>query len=175
MWTRFRHAQHALRVVVLLALGLVAFLVLRWALIPSDFGVYGFYRAGALNDIKARPIAYAGRAACEECHAGTYEPPDDSQTAKAAKAVKAVPVDLATDNKHSVLRCEACHGPLAVHVEDPEKPVAKVGVDHLCLGCHLQLTGRPESQPQVLPGDHGDNDPCISCHKPHRPKTDDGG
>ena len=38
-------------------------------LVPSDFGVYGFYRAGALNDVKARPIAYAGRAACEECHA----------------------------------------------------------------------------------------------------------
>lgn len=165
---RFRHIDHVLRVAAVFVFGIVAFLVLRWVLIPSDFGVYGFYRAGALNDIKARPIAYAGRAACEECHAGTYDPPDTD-----AAAVEAFKVDRVKDNKHFILRCEACHGPLSAHAEDPEKTVSKVGVDRLCLGCHLQLTGRPASQPQVVPGDHGDNDRCTSCHKPHRPKTDD--
>ena len=35
--------------------------------------------ASALNDAKAKPIHYAGRAACEECHAGAYDPPDDAK------------------------------------------------------------------------------------------------
>jgi cytochrome c7-like protein len=165
---RFRHAGHVLRVAALFFFGFVAFLIVRAILIPPDFGVYGFYRAGALDDAKARPIKFAGRAACEECHAGTYDPPDDD-----AKAVALAKEDPVKDNKHITLNCEACHGPLAVHADDPEKPVSKVGNDKLCLRCHLELKGRPSIQPQVIPGDHGDNDPCVSCHKPHRPKTDE--
>lgn len=165
---RFQHAGHVLRVAAVFFFALLAFLVLRSILIPKDFGVYGFYRAGALDDIKARPPAFAGRAACEECHAGTYDPPDTD-----AKAVELAKTDPVKDNKHVTLKCEACHGPLAFHVDDPEKPITKVGTDKLCLRCHLELKGRPSAQPQVLPGYHGDNDPCVSCHKPHRPKTDD--
>lgn len=162
----FRHARHVLRVSLVFALGFIAFLVIRRSLIPSDFGVYGYYRAGALNEIKARPIAYAGRAACEDCHAGTYDDTDD-------KTPPLEGADLLKDNKHAKISCEACHEPLAAHAADPEKPVSKVASDRLCLGCHLQLTGRPATQPQVVPGDHGDNDKCVSCHKPHRPKTDE--
>src|SRR6266496_309716 len=115
MRDRFRHAQHVLRVALVFASGFAAFLVARHMLIPKDFGVYGYYRAGALNDIKAKPIAYAGRAACEDCHAGTYDPPDtDSKTPVVLTAD-----DLLKDNKHTRLSCEACHGPLAVHANDP--------------------------------------------------------
>ena len=32
------------------------------------FGRYGFFRAGALDDLRARPLHYAGHAACEDCH-----------------------------------------------------------------------------------------------------------
>jgi hypothetical protein len=172
MGDRFRHAGHVKRMALLFAVGIAALLVARWMLTPKDFGVYGFYRAGALTDVRARHISYAGRAACEECHAGTYDPPDPPPGAKAivAKADGARP---ATENKHSILRCEACHGPLAAHADDPEKAVPKVGADRLCLTCHREVPGRPASQPQVVPGDHGDNDPCVSCHKPHRPRTDE--
>ena len=170
---RFQHIGHVLWVAALFGVGTAAFLVLRWAMVPKDFGEYGFYRGGALEDIKARPIAYAGRVACEECHAGTYEPPDDAPERTAAEIAEAA-ADPVADNKHLVLRCEACHGPLAAHADDPEKPVPKVAKDRLCLTCHRQMPGRPESQPQVIPGDHGDNDPCVSCHKPHRPRTDEG-
>jgi hypothetical protein len=82
-----------------------------------------------------------------------------------------------------VLRCESCHGPLAAHAinqkkrdagEDvPDVAVRLVAADTLCLGCHLEITARPEFQPQVLVGDHGDNDKCDSCHRPHRPRTDE--
>jgi len=165
---RFRHAEHVLRVAALFFFGFVAFLVLRSVLIPKDFGVYGFYRAGALDDIKARPPAFAGRAGCEECHSGTYDPPDTDK-----EAVAKFKDDPVKENKHFQLNCEACHGPLFKHADDPETAkVEKVGADKLCLRCHLELKGRPSSQPQVIPGDHGDNDPCVSCHKPHRPAED---
>jgi hypothetical protein len=168
---RFGHAGHVVRVALVFAVGALAFLIVRHALVPSDFGKYGFYRAGALDDARARPIKYAGSKACDECHAGTYEPDDDAKPAKAKADLD--PVDLLTDNKHRQLRCEACHGPLAAHIDDLDKPVAKVANDKLCLGCHREITGRPKSQPQVVFGDHGDKDPCVSCHRPHRPRTDE--
>lgn len=172
---RFRHAEHVLRVAALFAFGFIAFAVVRSFLVPSDFGVLGFYRAGALDDIKARPIAYTGRAACEECHAGIYDPADDAPPPEGGERILATgwPVEKEADNKHYILSCDSCHGPLAAHAEDPEKPVPEVGKDKLCLTCHLEVTGRPKEQPQVLPGDHGENDPCVSCHRPHRPRTDE--
>ena len=210
---RFQHSGHVFRVAAIFAMGIAGFLVLRWMLVPRDFGLYGFYRAGALTDIRAKPPAHAGRAACEECHSGVYDPPDDF-TPAAGVVVKTAaltwPVEKDVDNKHALLNCEACHGPLAKHADDPEKTAPKVGNDKLCLTCHRELPGRPNAQPQVEPGDHSDranarqrvsprerrgdqavpaservggsagakppgsmNDPCVSCHKPHRPKTDE--
>lgn len=172
---RNRHATHIFRVALLFLAGATIFLIARRALIPADFGTLGFYRAGALDDAKARKIAYAGSKACNECHEGIYTPDvDDTLPPKVIKAaLDLAAADPQKDNKHSVLRCEACHGPLAFHIDDLDKAVLKVGADKLCLGCHRQITGRPASQPQVLPGDHGDNDPCVSCHRPHRPRTDE--
>ena len=176
MRKRFEHAGHVVRVAILFATLCVAFLIVRSFLVPSDFGRYGFYRAGALDDVRKHPVKYAGQAACEECHAGSYAPPDDLKDDRldaAAVAKAGWPVSKDADNKHAILRCEACHGPLAAHAADPEKPVAKVGKDALCMTCHKEVAGRPLAQPQVVAGDHGDNDPCVSCHKPHRPRTDD--
>ena len=178
MGDRFRHARHVLRVGAVLGVGLVAFLIARWALIPSDFGVYGFYRAGALNESMGLPIAYAGRTACLECHDGAYDPPEPEDETKARKPAVKIPLDPAKDNKHFTLPCEACHEPLQKHVDDSDKPVPKVASDGLCLGCHRTLVGRPKSQPQVVPADHKKSDDrtkagCVSCHKPHWPKTED--
>jgi predicted CXXCH cytochrome family protein len=163
MRRRFQHAEHVLRVAGVFAVGFAVFLVLRWAVIPKDFGVYGFYRAGALNDIKAKPIAYAGRPACESCHHDTYVLRKDWPKIPAGQE--------APEDKHQVLSCEACHGPLGAHAKDEKIKVAKVGEDKLCLTCHREIAGRPKKQPQVVPGpDHGDNGRCISCHTPHFPK-----
>jgi len=184
MQGRFRHATHVLRVAALFLVGIGAFLIARWVLIPADFGTLGFYRAGALDDVRARPIAYAGSASCDSCHVGKYWSDfDDAEATFMA--------DPKHDNKHSALSCEACHGPLAFHVVEKKKeeaaaeagedvegegtPVSQVASDDLCLGCHRKITARPEAQPQVVVGEHedGTTDECVSCHRPHRPRTDE--
>ena len=124
MGDRFRHARHVMRVGAVLGVGFAVFLVARWTLIPSDFGVLGYYRAGALNDVRARPIAYAGRAACMECHDGAYDPPEPEDDAPARKTALKTPLDPVKDNKHFKLNCEACHGPLQKHVADEDKEMA---------------------------------------------------
>lgn len=173
---RFRHAGHVKRVATVFLVGMVAFLIARRELIPADFGTLGFYRAGAIDEARARPIVYAGNASCVDCHSGKYEN-------ELADPAAPPPADLVSDNRHSVLRCESCHGPLAAHAinqkkrdagEDvPDVAVPLVAADKLCLACHLEITARPAFQPQVLVGDHGDKDKCVSCHRPHRPRTDE--
>jgi len=177
MGDRFQHARHVFRVAAVLSVALVAFLIARSALIPSDFGVLGYYRAGALDDIRALPIVHAGRAACLECH-DSYDPPAPPDDGRGKTLVVKASLDPSRDNKHFRLNCEACHGPMQKHVDDQEKPVPKVASDDLCLGCHRTLAGRPKIQPQVVPADHkksGDEkkDACVACHRPHWPKTSD--
>ena len=64
----FKDKEHLVRVALLFVAGLFLFVVARAILVPKGFGDYGHYRAGALADVAARPVAYAGRAACLECH-----------------------------------------------------------------------------------------------------------
>jgi hypothetical protein len=145
-----RDAEHLFRLAgVFLAL-LVVFLIARAVLVPKGFGVYGHYRAGALDEVRAREISYAGRHACLDCH-------EDVATAKKAA-------------KHAGLGCEACHGPQQAHVADPstvvpQKPDAKT----LCLVCHLENLAKPRDFPQINPKDHAGDDNCIKCHNPHAP------
>jgi len=148
---RFQHYGHVLRAAGLLATGLVVFLIVRAALVPSDFGVYGFYRAGALEDIKALPQAFAGHETCETCHTPV--------------------VDLKKTARHANLNCEACHGPAAKHAENPleVKPKTLEG-RQLCLQCHTKLDGKPAFMPQVVAADHAGDAECTACHQPHHPK-----
>jgi hypothetical protein len=55
--------QHLVRMAGLFAIGITAFFVLRWLMVPADFGLYGHFRPGALDDARSRPLHYAGRAA----------------------------------------------------------------------------------------------------------------
>jgi hypothetical protein len=146
----FGSGEHLMRVLLLFAAGLIAFLGLKALLVPKDFGLHGHYRAGALADNRAHRVSYAGRAACADCH--TDEP------AALAKG------------KHARVGCESCHGALAVHAEDPEarKP-ALPEVPGLCLRCHGKTSGRPASFPQIDPADHAGEGRCTECHSPHDP------
>jgi hypothetical protein len=147
-----RHYGHVLRVAVLFAFGLVAFIVLRQILVPADFNLegYGFFRAGALDDIAARPAAYAGHEVCSGCHS-------DVQDAKAK-------------SRHAPVRCEACHGPLARHADDPmEVKPPTLNPRQLCLTCHRKMAGKDEHFPQVDAKEHAGDDACTSCHNPHHP------
>jgi hypothetical protein len=146
----FGSGGHLVRVLLLFAAGLLAFVGLKALLVPKGFGLYGHYRAGALDDNRARPVSYAGRAACGDCH--------DDKPAALAKG------------KHAHVGCESCHGALAVHAQDPEalKP-ALPAVPALCLRCHQKAAGRPASFPQIDPADHAGENRCTECHSPHDP------
>jgi len=146
----FGHKGHLVRVAALFAAGILVFLVLQALLVPKGFGVYGHYRAGALDDNRARPLMHAGRAACVDCHADVWE--------------------VLQKGKHGPVHCEACHGPLARHAEDPSagkavKPDPKL----LCARCHQEGVARPAKFPQVDVAGHAGGESCTSCHKAHDP------
>jgi len=146
-----RDSAHLIRVAALFALGITLFLIARAFLLPSDFGRYGQYRAGALDDARARPIAYAGQVACVECHS------DVGDERKAGS--------------HAHVACESCHGPLARHAsgDDTTTPARPDGRT-TCMRCHLASPSKPAAFPQIVLKDHADEGPCIACHKPHAPK-----
>jgi predicted CXXCH cytochrome family protein len=150
----FKDKEHLVRVAVLAVGGVMLFLLIKALLVPADFGVYGHFRAGALDDNRNRPLAFAGRQACADCH---------EDIVKARQA-----------SKHAGIGCETCHGPLAKHAADPaalepERPDKR----NLCLGCHHENVARPARFPQVNPNDHGDAGPCTSCHQAHHPEVEE--
>jgi hypothetical protein len=151
MMERFKDREHLFRMGALFLGALALFMVLRAVFVPKGFGTYGHYREGALHDMASRPLHYAGRHACEECH---------SDIADARKG-----------SKHEKVACEACHGPLAEHAADPDKlKPTKPDAVKLCPVCHTENVAKPKGFPQVDPKDHGEGKPCGSCHKPHHPE-----
>ena len=145
-----RDAEHLFRLAGVFAALLVVFLVARAILIPTSFGVYGHYRAAALEEVRARGITFAGRTACLDCH-------EEIDTLKKT-------------GKHAALGCEACHGPQQAHAIDagsvvPQKPDAKT----LCLVCHMENLAKPKGFPQIDPKEHAGDDSCVTCHNPHHP------
>lgn len=145
-----RESEHLFRMGGLFVVGILLFLVLRAATMPPEFGKYGHYRPGALDDAASRPLHFAGKESCETCH-------DDVAASRVG-------------GKHEGVRCEACHGALARHAEDPvANPDALPRAVGLCEGCHARLAGRPAWFPQVEPKEHAEGDACTACHDPHDP------
>ena len=146
----FRHKEHLVRMAVLFLGGTLLFVILRAVMVPSDFGEYGHYRAGALDDNRARPIQYAGRTVCADCH------PDV--------------VEARAGGKHELIGCEACHGALAAHAEGrtEDKP-ALPDPRATCLQCHQKTVSRPAGFPQIVPADHSPAGACTECHMAHSP------
>jgi hypothetical protein len=150
---RFRHAQHVFRMAGLFVVGIVVFLVLRALYVPDDFGVLGHYRASALTMNSDKPLAYAGQAACADCH------PDV--------------IEKRAGQRHERVACEGCHGPSARHASGeegapmPARPDGRVG----CLHCHAKDASRPLTHPQVIAAEHAGGESCLTCHNPHAPKV----
>jgi hypothetical protein len=139
-----------IRPALVLLAGIAIFLVIRAAVVPKGFGKYGHYRPGALDTIRARPIVFAGQDTCVLCH--------DSEAATRATG------------KHAHVACEACHGPLATHADDPAANVPKLpDTAQLCRQCHEKDAAKPKSFPQVATAEHSGGMPCNSCHQPHNP------
>jgi uncharacterized CHY-type Zn-finger protein len=150
----FKDIEHLVRLAAVMAVALVAFLVLRAAVVPRTFGEYGHYRGAAIAEIAARPVAYAGHQTCEGCHTDV--------------------VDLKQHGRHVVVPCEACHGALARHADDPASVTPpKLDTAILCARCHEANSAKPKDFPQVVTADHSGGIACETCHQPHRPKIED--
>jgi len=146
----FKDKEHLVRMAGIFAIGLIGFLLLRGVLIPADFGEYGHYRASALDDNRAVPLRYAGRALCEECHDGVAAEREGGA--------------------HQGVGCEACHGALGLHAEDPGALIPELpAATPLCVSCHTMSVARPDWFPQVEPDEHSEGEACDECHMPHAP------
>jgi len=152
----FKDAGHLFRFAGLFVLAFLVFLVVRQYIVPKSFGQYGHYRGAAIDEIAAHPVKYAGHDSCETCHADV--------------------LDVKKAGKHAHVNCEACHGPLAKHADDPAS-VTPVLPDTavLCARCHTASAAKPKGFPQVVPEDHSTGLPCQTCHKPHSPGMEAGG
>lgn len=150
MKDRFGHWTHLVRMAGLFVAAAILFLILRALLVPADFGRYGFFRAGALDDSRAIPMQYAGRAACAECH------PDVAE-------VKA-------SGRHAEVGCESCHGALRAHADDPSSVPARPDPRRTCLVCHETNVGKPSWFKVIEAEEHAPSGPCADCHVPHSPE-----
>ena len=145
----FKDAGHLLRFAFLFVIAFAVFLFLRYLVVPKTFGEYGHYRGAAIAEIAAKPIHFAGHQTCETCHA-------DIATTKSS-------------GKHAGVNCEACHGPLANHANDPASvQPAKLDTAVLCIRCHAASAAKPKNFPQIAE-DHSGGLACETCHQPHNP------
>ena len=142
------------RLPILLVLLVIALLVIRSMLVPSDFGKYGHYRGSALADAASQEIQYAGQYVCADCHEDEF--------------------DAKNEGYHKSLSCEICHGPAAKHTDDPDEGQLRAPRDRgYCPLCHEYLPSRPTGFPQIITASHNPRKPCISCHEPHNPARPD--
>lgn len=152
----FKDSTHLIRLAAVFLAGLLIFIAVRAAVIPKSFGKYGPYRGVALKEVMSRPIRYAGHDTCEGCHPDILE--------------------IKSKGVHAQVNCESCHGPLAIHADDPTamKPVLP-DVAKLCVRCHSQNIAKPSGFPQVDAKEHSQGHACNTCHQPHSPGFDPGG
>lgn len=145
----FKNAGHLFRLFGVFLAGLTLFLTVRGFLVPKSFGQYGHYRGNSLSEVAARPVKFAGHQSCEACHSDVLD-----QKAK---------------GKHAIVNCEACHGPLAKHADDPSLQPTKLDTAMLCPRCHEANPAKPRTFPQVASAEHSSGLPCNTCHQPHSP------
>ena len=150
-----KEARHLFHFAGLFVLAFLVFLVVLHYVVPKTFGQYGHYRGAAIGDVAAHPVRFAGHETCEGCHTDV--------------------LDVKSKGKHAHVNCEACHGALANHADDPSiKPVLP-DTAMLCARCHTASAAKPKGFPQVVPADHSNGVPCQTCHNPHSPAMDAGG
>lgn len=137
---------------ILITLCIIAgYFTARHFLVPPSFGQYGWYRGDALKEIASRPISFAGKKSCLECHAAIG--------------------DAMSSSLHKKISCEACHKAGASHAEDPtENSMPKITNPKFCLRCHLESPSLPAKFPRVDAADHYSDQVCMDCHLPHTPK-----
>jgi hypothetical protein len=148
----FKDIEHLVRLAAVMLIVLAAFVIVRTAIVPKSFGQYGHFRGAAIAEIAAKPIVHAGHQTCETCHTDI--------------------TDKKKSGKHVVVACEACHGALANHADDPSIRPAQLDTALLCARCHEANSAKPKWFPQVVTADHSGGLACDTCHQPHTPKIE---
>ncbi len=139
------------RLVVMFAVFIILFLILKHFLTPDTFGDLGHYRAAALEDHENMPLKYASDESCFDCHDDIFE--------------------FKKQDMHVDISCETCHGPGLEHVNSMEAAdiMVPAGRD-FCGRCHYKNAGRPgKVVTQIEPGNHNVDQDCIECHNSHQP------
>ena len=152
--SHFKDTGHLLRFAALFVIAFVMFLVIRHFVVPKTFGEYGHYRGAAIAEIAAKPVKFAGHETCETCHADI--------------------LSIKAPGKHANVNCEACHGPLAKHADDPSITPHNLDTAVLCIRCHAASAAKPKGFPQVDADQHSGGVPCETCHQPHSPAISAG-
>ncbi|MFB3915305.1 MAG: hypothetical protein ACE14M_01140 [Terriglobales bacterium] len=143
--------QQLTRLLIVFGVLITGLFAARYKLTPKTFGQKGHYRAVALETVKAAPVRYAGREACETCHSEIF--------------------NTHSTGHHQTVACEVCHGPAAAHTESPtENQLPAPRKRGYCPLCHGYNPSRPTGFPQIDPQTHNPVKPCITCHNPHRPE-----
>jgi hypothetical protein len=139
------------KLALVFAVIIAIFLILRYFFVPDTFGKYGPYRAAAMDDYLPLEIHYAGQQACLECH-------QDIE-------------DLKSQDVHSGIHCETCHGPGQKHVVSGEPAdILKPTGREFCGNCHAINAARKKNAVyQVDLAKHNIGKNCIECHNPHQP------
>jgi hypothetical protein len=149
-------------VVVVMGIAVAGGLFVKGLVKPASFGVYGHYRADAIEEETLIPIRHATNTSCYTCH--PYE------------------ARIHKTGLHKTISCEFCHGPWADHVAGNKKigtlPVKKnKEITTLCLRCHnTEIKARPHeviktvAMPEHLASQkvkltHN----CNQCHHVHAP------
>jgi len=151
MWDALPFPDQVKRLLILFIGFMVVWLVARQEFVPETFGDRGHYRAAAIDSVLAHPISYVGQVECVYCHEEEGE--------------------LKQGGYHRDVSCEVCHGPGAVHANDPEPGQLNMPNQRdLCVLCHAFNPSRPTGFPQIEAMVHNPLEPCVACHEPHDPK-----
>ena len=143
--------KHIKRLIVLmLGLGVLAYAA-KQLFTAGSFYQYGHYRAASVPEIAAQAPVFQTPAYCQSCHQERH-------------------AQWSASN-HKTVQCEVCHGAAKGHPEEKGKLPIPTDTRKLCALCHEAMPGRPPTQPQVDPAQHGGGQAqCASCHNPHAPK-----
>lgn len=192
---RFKDIRHIIHAAILIAVGIVGFLVARALTVPKSFGQYGHYRGDSIQENQDLSVILETPETCRECH-------DDELKRKPDEPAVWPGLDAWQKGKHGSLTCANCHGNLKEHVErrrkDPTSETFVVTKDNrpqLCLLCHHAMVARPkvlpifdpkreehasymevlkeEQEKQKEEGEEEQDIGCTMCHpsyRPHDPK-----
>ena len=167
--------QQIKRLLLVFAVLIISFLIVRILLKPKSFGETGHFRQLAILENTEKPLKYAGRSKCNHCHESERE--DFSY------------------GYHEKMMCEVCHGPGLKHAtyaglfknsKLPDSLVLfKPRERKYCAVCHDKNAGRIKITSDTIDNsmikqvsimEHHLIDQktkaefkCIDCHNPHLP------